>query len=265
MSRIRRPSAALVVAFIALLVALGGSAGADPVGFVAKTIKGKSIKKGSVTGDRLKRNTITGRQVRESSLAEVPKAAAADSAASAGTAQTAGSAGSATTAGSALTAGSADLAKALDGHQRMATRRAAPTAGATEAAARDAAPRVVLGASGPFTIYGKCFRDQATSSTHAEAFIETTVDQVVYGGNGSSYAGPDFLTPATPEIDRLITSKAVTGDDARLDAFPFVAIPPTGPTLGGVVSVGVRQGNAGTGGAFGDGDACLFVGLTEAG
>lgn len=48
MPRFRRPSAALVVAFLALMVALSSSAGADPVAFVAKALNGASIKKHSI-------------------------------------------------------------------------------------------------------------------------------------------------------------------------------------------------------------------------
>jgi hypothetical protein len=76
-----RPRHATVVAYLALFIALGGSA------YAAATISGSSIKKNSipgnrlkkagVAGDRLRNNTVTGRQVRESSLAQVPQAALA--------------------------------------------------------------------------------------------------------------------------------------------------------------------------------------------
>jgi len=48
MSRFRKPSAALVVAILALMVALSSSAGADPVAVVAKALNGASIKKHSI-------------------------------------------------------------------------------------------------------------------------------------------------------------------------------------------------------------------------
>ena len=64
-------------------------AGADPVAFVAKTIKGKTIKKGSVPGDRLKKNSLTGKQIRESKLGTVPRAKAAATAKLADSAKTA--------------------------------------------------------------------------------------------------------------------------------------------------------------------------------
>jgi hypothetical protein len=66
---LRKPSPALLIAVIALFVALGGTV------YAGSKISGKSIKKGSEPGNRIKRDTITGRQVKESSLGEVPKAA----------------------------------------------------------------------------------------------------------------------------------------------------------------------------------------------
>jgi hypothetical protein len=48
MPRFRRPSPALVLALLALMVAVSSSAGANPVAFVAKALNGTSIKKHSI-------------------------------------------------------------------------------------------------------------------------------------------------------------------------------------------------------------------------
>lgn len=61
-----RPSPAMVVALIALFIALGGS------GYAAV-----AIKNGSLPGKKLKRNSVTGKQVKESTLATVPRARSA--------------------------------------------------------------------------------------------------------------------------------------------------------------------------------------------
>lgn len=66
------PSPAMVVAMIALVVALSGSA------YAAATINGKNIKSKSIAGSKLKNNTITGTQVKESKLGRVPLATRAD-------------------------------------------------------------------------------------------------------------------------------------------------------------------------------------------
>lgn len=76
----RRPSAAIVIACLALLVALGGTAGADPIGEISRLISGSQIKKNSIRGNRLVRDTITGREINERRIGTVPRAARAQSA-----------------------------------------------------------------------------------------------------------------------------------------------------------------------------------------
>jgi hypothetical protein len=66
--RQRRPSPALLLSLIALLVGLGGTV------YAASKINGKTIKKASIPGNRLKKNTLTGKQIGESSLGTVPNA-----------------------------------------------------------------------------------------------------------------------------------------------------------------------------------------------
>ena len=94
----RRPSAALIVSIVALVVALGGSA------IAATKINGSSIKAHTITGSRLKNNTLTGTQIRESTLKTVPSALVASFASAAGAANKAGSATTATTATTASNA-----------------------------------------------------------------------------------------------------------------------------------------------------------------
>jgi len=57
-ARIRRPTHATVVAYLALFVALGGSS------YAAVTVTGKSVTNGSLTGADVKSNSITGRDVK---------------------------------------------------------------------------------------------------------------------------------------------------------------------------------------------------------
>ena len=68
-----RPSAAMIVACVALIAAIGGSAYAAS----------------KINGDDIKRNTVTGKQVKEKSLNKVPKAKKADYAKRANRADTA--------------------------------------------------------------------------------------------------------------------------------------------------------------------------------
>ncbi len=70
MSRLknRRPSPALVVSMIALIVALAGTA------YAAQTINGGSIKKQTIGGGKLKHKTLTGFQINTNKLGVVPAA-----------------------------------------------------------------------------------------------------------------------------------------------------------------------------------------------
>jgi hypothetical protein len=64
----RRPSPAMVVALIALVVALAGTA------YAAQTINGGSIKKQTIGGGKLKQKTLTGFQINTNKLGVVPAA-----------------------------------------------------------------------------------------------------------------------------------------------------------------------------------------------
>lgn len=77
-SRRRGPSPALVVAVIALVAALTGTAVA-----AKHLISGSSIKKHSIPGNRLANHSITSTQVNKSKLGTVPHATVADTAANA--------------------------------------------------------------------------------------------------------------------------------------------------------------------------------------
>lgn len=184
-----RPSPAMVVALVALVVALGGTAvAAGPA--AKRMIAGSTVKKNSLPGDRVKKNTLPGdrlrkdsvggAQVDESKLAIVASArhaARADRAETARRAETAGRAdatgradlaGFATAAGGAETArragsaATADSAARADVADRVLTyeptpvRGARATNGATAAAALAAAPELPLARRGAFELYGKC-------------------------------------------------------------------------------------------------------------
>jgi hypothetical protein len=66
--RNRRPSPAMIVAVIALVVALAGTA------YAAQTINGGAIKKQTIGGGKLKKKTLTGFQINTNKLGVVPSA-----------------------------------------------------------------------------------------------------------------------------------------------------------------------------------------------
>jgi hypothetical protein len=77
-ARFSRPSPALVVASLALVVALGGTAFGAPIRHLVASIDGSTIQDHSIAGVKLKDDTVTGRQVKESSLGTVPNANTVD-------------------------------------------------------------------------------------------------------------------------------------------------------------------------------------------
>src|SRR5207248_3326428 len=60
--RFRRPSPAMTVAVLALVVALGGSA------YAVSRINGTSIRPRSIPADRVRRNALTGTEINEAKL-----------------------------------------------------------------------------------------------------------------------------------------------------------------------------------------------------
>jgi hypothetical protein len=64
----RRPSASMVVAILALVVALGGTA------YAAQSINGGAIQKQSIGAGKLKHKTLTGYQINTNKLGVVPSA-----------------------------------------------------------------------------------------------------------------------------------------------------------------------------------------------
>ena len=102
---LKRPSAAMIVAVVALFVAMGG------VGYAASVIGSAAVKNNSLRSIDIRNETLKGQDVNEATLGKVPSAASADSAQNAQNAQ---SAQTAQTAVSAQSAGNADTLDGID-------------------------------------------------------------------------------------------------------------------------------------------------------
>jgi hypothetical protein len=92
--RLSRPSPALIVAIIALIISMGGT------GYAAFTLPGdsvgtKQLQNGAVTAAKVKRHSLTGAQINLKKLGTVPTARNAGRALKAGTAAPVGKAGGA--------------------------------------------------------------------------------------------------------------------------------------------------------------------------
>src|SRR5262249_11513055 len=123
-----KPSASMVVATLALIVALSGTAAAAFGPFTGDQI----VKKHSLSGSRLRNHTITGTQVNLNALGKVPGATNADHATSADSATTGGSATSAT---NASTADSAKHASTADSATHASSATSATHASSADTAA----------------------------------------------------------------------------------------------------------------------------------
>jgi hypothetical protein len=108
----------MVVATVALVVALSGTAMAGSA--LLKANGDAIIKKGTLSGNRLRKHTVTGKQINLTKLGTVPASTYANSAGSATSATHASSAGSATSAAHATSADSAANAAELGGQPASA-------------------------------------------------------------------------------------------------------------------------------------------------
>jgi gamma-glutamyl-gamma-aminobutyrate hydrolase PuuD len=105
----RRPSPALIISMIALIVAMGGT-GYAAVKLPAGSVGTKQLKNNAVTGAKVKNRSLTGADIKLSSLETVPAAANASHAVSADSATNASNAANAAQAANATHATAADTA-----------------------------------------------------------------------------------------------------------------------------------------------------------
>jgi hypothetical protein len=161
----RRPSAGVVIGVIALVVATSGSAIAAD-----KLVSGDSlIKKNSLSGDRLRDGSITGKQIKLSSLGQVPSAKNAQ--------ELGGHPASYFTGGSS-------------GGSSGATRSGLMTASGGQT--------VTLGSFGPFTVTLKC-NDDGSGTFDSEIDVTSTAANSEVGGNPLTAGTPQQIDDAGPD------------------------------------------------------------------
>jgi hypothetical protein len=159
-----RPSAGVVIGVIALVVAASGTA------FAAGTlVNGDSlIKKHSLSGDRLRDGSVTGKDIKLSSLGQVPSAKTAAN------------------------------AQELGGHPASAYALGASTATHSGLMTASGGQTVTLGSFGPFTVTLKC-NDDGGGTFDAEIDVTSTAanseafDTTLTAGSAQEIddAGPD--------------------------------------------------------------------------
>ncbi len=229
----RRPSASLVVSFIALAIAISGTAVALPG---KNKVETNDIEKRAVTSNKLGNKAVTTKKLQN--LAVTSEKLADDS------------------------VGDAKLAEieVIGGSYIRAT----ATEGADAATAQAAAPEIALFQKGQLEIYAKCFRDVGGDETRAEVYARTAVDGSILDGQDNLPGGPaaaDFLNTGTLELDRQLDTEDIAGADASYNENEYTVASPDGTGLNGQLALAVKNGNlAGGNGIYGDGNVCLIQG-----
>lgn len=185
----------MVLAILALVIAASGTAVA-----ASKLANGdKLIKKGTLSGNRLRKHTVTGTQINLKKLGTVPNATNAKHATSAT------SATSAATATSATNAANASNAAELNGQPAssyLTTSNRIGTNGIVKSSGSSAGTNVTLFKTGPFTITMTCTKTASGttlvlfgSSSEAKSFINGTF--VANANTPTQLSNANITTPTT--------------------------------------------------------------------
>ncbi len=205
----RRPSASMVVSLIALVAATSGTAVA-----ASSLVSGdKLIRKGSLSGNRLRRHTVTGTQINLKKLGTVPSAR---SAATADYAGHAASADNATDAVNATNATSAGNAAALGGRPAtgyLTTGSRVGTSGTVTMAGTPSGTTMTLFSSGPFTVTMTC-----RTSTSGDTAISVDAGTSESGAVIDSVSGIPAGSGANLGSFNLSPSAQINGGTFTLEA-----------------------------------------------
>src|SRR4051794_19352897 len=232
-SRKRRPSASLVIAFVALAVAIGGTAVA------ASKIGPKQLKANAVTSAKIKNGAVKSPDIGDGTVASIDLAPGA-----VGTGNIAdGSITGAKVASETLSD------KNISDYELIGNSpvRVVATEAATEAAARTAAPENVLFTKGQLTIYAKCFRDTTGAGTvFGEIYARTSADGALLEGDDDlpGQPGATLLNTNTLETDRQLDTQSVNAaNQASYDeAEEALTSADLATDLHLVTHIGVKQG-----------------------
>ena len=129
------------------------------------------------------------------------------------------------------------------------------------AAARVAAPEVVLYEEDGLTVYAKCYRDPIAGETEGAIFARTADDGALLAGDSSGLPNDDALplNQGTPEVARMIDAEGVTVPNAADFGVAEGAVASAdGTFFRAETTIGAKQGSFSGDAAFGSGNACLF-------
>jgi hypothetical protein len=261
-----RPTPAMFVALIALVMAMSGAAVAlpgknsvDATDLAKGSVTTRAIAKGAVGSKQIDGKSIKGNRIKDGGIKaeQLADGAVTDTKLADG-AVTAAKVGDGTLSTKNL---SDDFVISSDAGSFV---RLTATEGATAVAARAAAPATTLFTKGDITITAKCL--QVTGgNTIAEMYIATATNGAVFNGTIDALQGgpaaTDFLNTDTDEVDRTLDDATIAANDATYNEGEFTALGPDGTSLIGQTSVGAKNGTLAAGnGAYGEGNVCVFGG-----
>jgi hypothetical protein len=262
-----RPTPALFVALIALVMAMSGAAVAlpgknsvDATDLAKGSVTTRAIAKGAIGSKQIDGESIKGNRIKDAGVTDAKLAdGAVTEAKIADGAVTAAKVGDGTLSTKNL---SNDFVISSDAGSFV---KLNATDGANEAAARTAAPETTLMTKGNITISAKCFRDTGGNETFAEMYVATSANGAVFNGATDSLSGgnaaTDFLNTDTPITDRVLDDDSATGNDASFNEGEDTILGPDGTSLIGQTTVGAKNGTlAGGNGVYGEGNVCVFGG-----
>lgn len=230
MTRSFRPTPALGVAVLALVMASGGTSVA------AKLINGGDIKNNSVAGVDIKNSSVTGQDVKNGSLAL-------------------GDLKAGTTVDKVI---ARKRVVATPGATEADARTAAPQIVLFRKGALTVYGKCFTDQSGPTTHY------EVHIKTSQNGAIFDSRSDTLDGGTTAA----DFLNTNTVEGDAELESTSTGANSSEMaseDDSDFTAFAPDGTTLRGWSGAAVKNGTlAGGNGVYGAGDVCLFTGAVFA-
>lgn len=245
----RLPSPGLLVAIVALIAALSGAA-------IALPGKGKvdsgDLKKGAVTKKALKKGAVTKKAI---------KAGAVVSKGIADGAVTEAKLADGAVTGPKVADESLSSAKLSD-LLVVPTTKVNATSGATEAAARAAAPETELFSKAGLTVYAKCFTDLSGPTVHAEIIVRTNANGALLEGSDILPSSDELLNTSTLEEDRTVAEETEsTLNEAGYQDQEYLITAADGTAVSGVLGSLAKRGDLPTGnGQLNAGDSCLFNG-----
>lgn len=243
----KRLTYANVMSSIAVFLVLGGAAFAATQ-LPKKSVGAKQLKANAVTSGKIKKNAVTSAKIKKNA---VTTAKIRDKAITTGKIADAA-------------VGATQIAANAAGNSQTQFVKVFKGSVVAAAANEESAPRVELGAVGPFKFYGKCFAE--AGKIREKTYIELTSGQATLGSEDGAEmpikTKQQYLTPSTPEAERAMEDDAIAEANeanARSNDEEFQATATDGTQITGLIGgTAAKQGSPAIGnGPFLAGDSCI--------